>query len=468
MHGVQTAMAVVVGWARPRFTLMSDAPKATPPAGGSASVLGRLPIYYGWVVVMVAFTTMAIGVTIRTSFSLLYPPILAEFGWDRGVTAGIFSVGFLASMLMTPFFGAWINRWGPGSLFAAGAVLVSAGLILTTYADSPFLLFLALGVVGGAVSLAYVGHSYLLPFWFVRRRGLVIGLAFSGVGVGAILILPWMQSIIDADGWREACWTMALLCICVVLPLNLLLQRRRPEDLGLEPDGDGRPGRERTPVDNVADPAWANRDWSLRSAAATGRFWWLVMGYFFTMHAWYTVLVHQTKYLGEIGFSDQTAAYALGMVGLMGVGGQIGLGAFSDRVGREVAWTIALLGFAVCYGLLLLMKGAPSPTLLWTMVVVQGALGYGMGAIYPTLVAELFHGPRFSQIYGACAAFSGAGSAFGPWISGALYDRTGSYDLSWIMALAACFLSILGVWMAAPRKVRLVAGQAVRRAARRQ
>ena len=251
------------------------------------------------------------------------------------------------------------------------------------------------------------------------------------------------------------------------LPLNLLLQRRRPEDLGLEPDGDGRPGRERKTIDNVVDPEWANRDWSLRSAAGTARFWWLAIGYFFGMHAWYSVLVHQTKYLGEIGFSDQTAAYALGMVGLMGVGGQIGLGALSDRVGREVSWTIALLGFAVCYALLLMMKGAPSPTLLWTMVAVQGVFGYGMGAVYPSLVAELFHGPRFSQIYGACAAISGAGSAFGPWISGEFYDATGSYDLSWMVALAACFVSIICIWLAAPRKVRLVAGQAAKRAAKR-
>ena len=429
--------------------------------------LGRLPFYYGWVVVVVAFTTMAIGVSIRTSFGLLYPPILQEFGWDRGATAGIFSVGFLASMLLTPFFGAWINRWGPGSLFGTGAVLVSTGLVLTTYADTPLLLYLTLGVltVGGAVSLAYVGHSYLLPFWFVRRRGLAIGLAFSGVGVGAILIFPWLQSIIDADGWRDACWAMALLSVCVVLPLNLLLQRRRPEDLGLKPDGDDRPGaKPRATVDTIVDRDWATRDWSLRSAAATSRFWWLLLCYFTSMHAWYSVLIHQTKYLGEIGFSDQAAAYALGMVGLMGVGGQIGIGALSDRIGREWSWSLALGGFTLCYVLLLAMKGAPSESLLWAMVIVQGLLGYGMGAIYPSLVAELYHGPRFSQIYGACAAVSGAGSAFGPWLTGALYDMTGSYDLSWWVALGAAAVSVLAVWMAAPRKVRLVAGQAAKRA----
>ena len=112
---------------------MTDAPGTTETDARPAHPFARLPFYYGWVVVTVAFTTVAIGVSIRTSFSLLYPPILAEFGWDRGVTAGIFSVGFLASMLMTPFFGVWINRWGPGTLFASGAVLVSVGLILFAF-----------------------------------------------------------------------------------------------------------------------------------------------------------------------------------------------------------------------------------------------------------------------------------------------------------------------------------------------
>ena len=181
---------------------MTDKPEL--PEHGSR--LARLPVYYGWVVVAVAFITMGIGVNVRTSFSLLFPAILEEFHWDRGVTAGVFSVGFLFSMVISPFLGVAIGRFGPGRVLSLGAVLVSLSLMLTTVATTQLHLFLSLGagVVGGSVTLAYISHSYLLPYWFVRRRGLAIGIAFSGVGVGAIVLFPWMQSIIDAAGWRQA------------------------------------------------------------------------------------------------------------------------------------------------------------------------------------------------------------------------------------------------------------------------
>ena len=450
--------------------------------------LARLPFYYGWVVVAVAFITLGVGVNARTSFSLLYPPMLDEFGWPRAETAAIFSVGFATSMLLTPLLGVAINRFGPGLVMTAGCVLVGGGLILATVAGGQGLVFLSLGcgVVGGAIVLGYTGHSYLLTFWFVRRRGLASGLAFSGVGIGSILLFPWLQDIIRDDGWRDACLAMALILFVVVLPLNLLLQRRRPEDMGLRPDGDGRAAQKAAndttgddpaaasgaadhvvgpAVDPVVDPDWVARDWSLFGAMATARFWWLGLGLFFGMYAWYAIQVHQTQYLGEIGYAPAAAAFALGLVGLFGVAGQIGMGGLSDRIGREWGWTLSTLGFVLCYALLLLMRDNPSEVLLWTMVAGQGALGYGLASIFGAILAEVFQCRRFGQIFGAFGMIISIGAACGPWLTGELYDRTGSYDLAWWVALGACGLSILGMWMGAPRKVRLVSGIAKRRAA---
>src|ERR1700687_5862555 len=124
----------------------------------------RLPFFYGWVLVAIAFVTMAVGVNARTAFSLLFPPILDEFGWDRGVTAGIFSFGFLISALITPFVGRLIDQPGPA-----------------------------------------------------------LTVASSGVGVGSVTLLPWLQSAIESGGWRAACWTLGLLVFVLLAPLNLLL-----------------------------------------------------------------------------------------------------------------------------------------------------------------------------------------------------------------------------------------------------
>ncbi|MDE0148790.1 MAG: MFS transporter [Rhodospirillaceae bacterium] len=455
----------------------NETPGGSP--AGRPGLLARLPFYYGWIVVAVAFVTLGVGVNVRTAFSLLYPPILDEFGWPRADTAAIFSVGFATSMLITPFIGVAVNRLGPGVVMATGSVLVGGGLVLATFAGGQSLIFLSLGcaVVGGAIILGYTGHAYLMPFWFVRRRGLATGLAFSGAGVGSILLFPWWQDIIREDGWREACLTMALILFVLVLPLNLLLQRRRPEDMGLRPDGEraaqtasGEPAgsaseKSAAVPDTVVDAEWAARDWSLREAMLTARFWWLGLGLFFGMYVWYAVQVHQTQYLGEIGFSATAAAFALGLVGLFGVVGQIGMGGLSDRIGREWAWTLSTLGFAVCYALLILMRENPSQLLLWLMVAGQGALGYGLASVFGAILAEVFQCRRFGQIFGAFGMIISLGAACGPWLTGELYDRTGSYDLAWWAALGACALSILGMWMGAPRKVRLVSGIAKRRAA---
>ena len=112
-------------------------PSHPSPPEAQPSPLGRLPFYYGWVVVGVAFVTMAIGVNTRTAFSLLFPPILAEFGWARGATAGVFSIGFISSALYAPFIGAGMDRFGPRRVIPFGAIVVSVGLVLTTFARRP-------------------------------------------------------------------------------------------------------------------------------------------------------------------------------------------------------------------------------------------------------------------------------------------------------------------------------------------
>ncbi|HXG03224.1 MAG TPA: MFS transporter [Candidatus Binatia bacterium] len=425
----------------------------------------RVPFFYGWLVVGVAFVSMGIGVNARTAFSLLFPPILSEFGWERGVTAGAFSFGFVVSAVASPLLGRLVDRRGPRLMLLSGAAAIAAGLGLAPFMTEPWHLYLTLGVLvgGGSVCLGYSGHALFLPNWFVRRRGLALSLAFSGVGVGSIILLPWAQSLIVQAGWRTACWALAVLTLVVLAPLNLLV-RRRPEDMGLAPDGDpaprdpGAPGR----AANVVDPAWAAVDWTLGRAVRTARFWLIVVGYFTGLYAWYAVQVHQTKYLIEIGFSPAVAAWALGLVSLAGIPGQVGLGHLSDRVGREWVWTLGSLGFALCYALLLAMRTTPTPVLLYMMVAAQGVLGYGLTSVFGAIPAEIFQGRHYGTIFGSLSLASIVGGAAGPWVTGALYDATGSYGLAFWIAIACSTVSAAAIWLAAPRKVRAVAGRMAR------
>ena len=235
---------------------------------------------------------MAIGVNARTAFSLFYPPIIGEFGWDRGVTAGAFSFGFVASGVASPLIGRMMDRLGPRAVMELGVALMGGGMLLAPLTTQPWHLYLTLGVLVGAgsVCLGYSGQSFFLPNWFVRRRGLAIGIAFAGVGIGSVTLLPWVQHVIEQTGWRAACTAMGILIFAVLAPINLLL-RKRPEDIGLLPDGDAAPSATSVaPRSNVVDPVWANTDWTLRRALRTARFWWISLGYFCGLYIWLSLI----------------------------------------------------------------------------------------------------------------------------------------------------------------------------------
>jgi MFS family permease len=443
-----------------------------------ARLAQRLPFYYGWIIVAVVFCTMALSVNARTAFSLFFPPILAEFGWDRGATAGAFSFGFMVSAVITPILGRIMDRSGPVVVMQTGVFATGAGLLLAPLATQPWHLYLTLGVLVGAGSVCngYTGQSLFLPQWFAARRGLAVSLAFSGVGVGSILILPLMQRMIETGGWRSAATALGIGVLVLLAPLNLLV-RRRPQDLGLQPDG-ARPDRgeahaarsgssaSSTPRSaassslRIVDERWAATEWTLARAIRTARFWWLSLAFFGALWAWYAVQVHQTKYLLEIGFDATQAAWALGWVSLAGVPGQIVLGALSDRLGREIVWSIGGLGFALTYALLLAMQAAPSPAmgmvLLVVMVAVQGALGYGLTSVMGAIPLEIFEGPHLGSIFGTVMLGGIAGGAFGPWVTGVMHDITGHYTAGFALSLGFALVSMGAIWKVAPSKVRSV------------
>src|SRR5580704_2257615 len=178
--------------------------------------------------------------------------------------AGAFSFGFLVSGAVSPLIGRMVGRFGPRAVMELGVALMAGGLLLAPLTREPWHLYLTIGVMvgSGSVCLGYSGQSLFLPNWFVRTRGLAIGIAFAGVGIGSVTLLPWVQYAIEQSGWRTACTTMGLMVLIVLAPINLLLHKR-PEDIGLRPDGDAAPHPSAKPVSNIVDPVWAGTDWTL-------------------------------------------------------------------------------------------------------------------------------------------------------------------------------------------------------------
>ncbi|MBN9043577.1 MAG: MFS transporter [Rhizobiales bacterium 62-47] len=420
----------------------------------------RFRIFYGWVMVAVTFVTMGIGVNARTSFSLFFPSIVDEFGWERGMTAGAFSFGFLVSAVFSPLIGRLMDRAGPRVVMELGVFLMAGGLLLAPLTTQPWHLYLTMGLMvgGGSVCLSYTGQSLYLPNWFIRRRGLAMGIAFAGVGIGSVTVLPWAGYLISQGGWRASSTALGVLMLVTLVPINLLV-RQRPEQMGLLPDGDGAVAGAQRKGLTVVDPAWVDTDWTLQRAMRTARFWWLALGFFCGLYAWYAVQVHQTKYLTEVGFSSNLAVWALGLVSLLGIPGQIVLGYLSDRVGREWIWTISGLGFAVCFAALFALEYFPSLGLVYVMVLAQGVLGYGVTAIMAAVVVEIFEGRHYGVIFGTVMLAGLAGAASGPWVTGVLHDMYGTYAVAFLLGMGVSIVGALTIWMASPGKVRVVPGR---------
>jgi MFS family permease len=427
------------------------------PAMQRRSLASKLPFFYGWIIVAVAFVTSGVGVNARTSFSLMFPGVLRDFGWSGTVTAGAFSFGFLVAAALGPLLGWIVERMGPHVAMELGVLLMAGGLILAPLATQPWHIYLTLGVLvaSGSVCLGYTGQGIVLPPWFARRRGLAMSLAFSGVGVCSLIMMPWLQSIIARLGWRAASWRLGLLVLIVLAPLNLLL-RRRPEDLGLAPDGDTSAHPARAGV-----AAGLTDGWTLRRALSTARFWWLAAGYFSATFVWYAVQVHQSKFLLDLGFPTHEAAWALGFVSFAGVPGQIALGLLSDRIGRLGVWVIGNAGFIATYLALLLLRETPSPVLLWLMVGCQGLFGYGLISVLGAIPAELFPGPRAGTIFGSVMFAAAIGGAAGPWLTGAIHDRFDSYTPAFWFGIALSVFAVVAVWRAARLSRREIVRSAI-------
>src|SRR5712692_3148109 len=229
-------------------------------------------IFYGWVIVLVSFLTMLLVMGTRFSFGVFYSSMLAEMGWSRAATAGIFSVSMLVYAGVALGVGAAFDWWGPRRMFPVAAVLLGVGLFLCSRMTTLWQFYLYYGVIGGTgfTALGFIPHVALMARWFDRRRGLATSLALAGTGVGSFLLAPWSAWLIAQYGWRQSYLIYAVIIPGVLIPLILLVHRSRPEDMGLHPDGAPRPLSRGQQTSRFAEAVAAT---PYTAALATRGFW---------------------------------------------------------------------------------------------------------------------------------------------------------------------------------------------------
>jgi MFS family permease len=429
----------------------------------------RLPFFYGWVIVAVAFICFAVAYATWHSFAIFYVAILEEFGWTRAATAAAFSTFTIVYGLSSPLSGWLIDRFGPRKVFPLSALLLGTGLLLTPRLSSVWEFYLLFGVIAalGLSGLGTVPTYTLLNNWFVKKRGTASGVALAGIGVGTLLMVPLLQAVINTHGWRTAYLVLASATIIVIPTLSIIFYRYRPQDVGVLPDGDhahldygGSRSRRVKPEALVVNKEWVGRNWSLISAVHTRQFWMLLVGRFLEMFALQTYLTHQAAFFVDQGFDKLVVASVVAVVGIVGSTAKIMWGVVSDRIGREMSYTLACLAGTVGVGIILMVDSNSSIWALYGYAVIFG-LFYGASAVLmPVISADIFHGRRFGSILGGLYIGSGFGGAAGAFVGGYIFDLTQGYTWAFLLTIPIVWITSLLYWQAAPRKIRMVAGKA--------
>jgi MFS family permease len=209
----------------------------------------------------------------------------------------------------------------------------------------------------------------------------------------------------------------------------------------------------------IVNLEWVSRSWTLRKAIFTKSFWVLSVSFFFSSLINQSILAHHVAFFVDEGLDTLFASYIVGMIGIVSIGGKIFWGTLSDRIGREITFTL-VIACSIC-GILLLITFPifSSPYIPYFYALFFG-MGYAGTAVLPPLItADFFEGRAYGSIFGTIFILNSVGGAFGAWLGGFLHDHVGNYIPFFIIVIACALLACFNIWIAAPRKIRIVPGK---------
>ncbi|MFH1639976.1 MAG: MFS transporter [Chloroflexota bacterium] len=400
-------------------------------------------LFYGYWILAATFILLCIhsGCSFY-SFGLFVKPLQAEFGWSR---AGI----MMANTIMTVMQGASgiligrvIDRYGSKRIIMVGAVVTCLCLVLLGRMNNLSQFYFLYGLAGfGFCAMGFLPVSFLVFKWFRKRRGLAIGISGAGIGAGGF-IMPIITGsyLIPSLGWRNAFLVLGLLVAAVIIPLSLMVIRAKPEDMGLQPDGDTFPVSETGTVRrNSAD----NEGLSLKMAMKTRTFWLMAFSGAAFGFSSMGAIQNQAAHLQDIGFPVAAAAGALGAVGIGSGVGKLGFGIICDWMKPRYVRAIGIVCQIIGIVILMNLTSSSSVAVIWLYSIL---IGLGLGSWLPTM--SLLTSTHFGMVaYATISATSGLfhtiGGSTGPLIAGYIFDTQQSYHLAFIIFLVLYALALV-------------------------
>ncbi|HEX4209703.1 MAG TPA: MFS transporter [Candidatus Binataceae bacterium] len=416
----------------------SQAPEAD---SDHAFTISATRLFYGWIVVVCAFTILCVAYGIQFSFGVFMPFISADTGWDRASLSLPYSLYIFVYSALGVVSGRLTDRFGPRLVLTVGGCLLGVGVMLVSRAHVLWQLYLALGLIAAAgMSAVYVPCNATVVRWFMRKRGLALSITSSGASFGMFIFPPLTTGLIAMLGWRGAYFILGLLGIITVVSCAAFIVRD-PEKIGLLPDGE--PSADRQPTQMASSLLLPDDNWTLHDAKRTTAFWLLNIIFTLTWLVVFMPMVHIVPFAVDLGISPFRAAMTISVIGFAGFGGRLSIGTISDRLGRVATLgaclmmqALAFLGFIFSTGL----------GLLYPAAALFGFSYGGITALFPALIGDFFGRIAVGAIVGFIFALAGSPAAFGPLIAGYIYDGTHSYSAAFELSAGLNLIAFLLVF----------------------
>jgi MFS family permease len=399
--------------------------------------------FYGWVIVAACFIA-ATSYGLFYTFGVFFKSLQTEFGWGRALTGSVHSVHLVIYALSTYFFGRLTDSIGPRRALTLGAFFIGIGLVLCSRIHSIWHLyfFYIIASLGSGVTVSLPNAT--VQKWFVRKRGLALGLVTAGVGAGTLLLAPLTQYLITSLGWRTS-YIILGICYWALLTLAAMAMVDQPGKKGLKPYG----WQDKVGAEQEKDVGF--HDWPTKEAMKTKIFWLIILIYFFTNLPIHMVMIHIVPYLTDLGISRAFAAGALGLIGGISISGRIGMGVLSEKIGWK--WGLFLCCL-ICSLMLFWLIRVRAPWMLLVFTLTYGFFYGGKITNIPGLIGSFFGTRSLGEIIGIIHAVSLTGGIIGPVLGGYIYDRSGSYRLAFLIAALAFLTASILTLFAHPPRVR--------------
>lgn len=413
--------------------------------------------FYGWIIVGVTFL---IGFTeagvFQNILSVFLKPMAAEFGWSRSLITGAIAFGSVCGGIASPFFGPVLDKHGPRMIAFWGVLILSAGLVTLAFLTQPWQLYIFFGV-GRMIAVGILGMAIAVTIsnWFVRLRGRAMGIAQLGSRVGTAIFPPFVQFIIVSFGWRLAWGVLGMVVFCLSAIPSLIFLKRRPEDIGLLPDGEIQQDKDiirSSDLLSTVDEAWDDsqeQTWTREQALRSPSFWIINLMSCMILFSGAGINFHIFPFMTDRGLSPALAVSMLSVIAVSSAFGGLMLGTLADRIPAKVL----LSGVVLVLGLLFLsifwaVKG-------WTVVlfsIIFGLLRGGMMPLLPLLWADYFGRTSLGTIFSLSSPIRLTANALGPIFGAVCYDTMGSYIVPFgIFALLFVLSAFTGSFIKSPK-----------------